>query len=153
MLLHQLSIYNYNNTPYADLTGYVFGKMVFNDYESDMYITTDSTSVLRIDGSNRTIQETYTVPGLIPSIFYEPVNENIYVYASSLWIIGTTSSQTSLSTNSTEFTDIILNNLTGELNISDSSSNFTKLNFLRRSGASKTYVITGQLLVTVWRTG
>jgi hypothetical protein len=74
--------------------------------------------VLRIDGSNRTIQETYTVPGLIPSIFYEPVNENIYVYAtSSLWIIGTTSSQTSLSTNSTEFTDIILNNLTGELNI------------------------------------
>jgi hypothetical protein len=92
--------------------------MVFNDYESDMYITTDSTSVLRIDGSNRTIQETYTVPGLIPSIFYEPVNENIYVYAtSSLWIIGTTSSQTSLSTNSTEFTDIILNNLTGELNI------------------------------------
>jgi hypothetical protein len=85
--------------------------------------------VLRIDGSNRTIQETYTVPGLIPSIFYEPVNENIYVYAtSSLWIIGTTSSQTSLSTNSTEFTDIILNNLTGELNISDSSSNFTKLN-------------------------
>jgi hypothetical protein len=27
-----------------------------------------------------------------------------------------------------EFTDIILNNLTGELNISDSSSNFTKLN-------------------------
>jgi hypothetical protein len=33
----------YNNTPYADLTGYVFGKMVFNDYESDMYITTDST--------------------------------------------------------------------------------------------------------------
>jgi hypothetical protein len=124
-----LSIYNYNNTPYADLTGYVFGKMVFNDYESDIYITTDSTSVLRIDGSNRTIQETYTVPGLIPSIFYEPVNENIYVYAtSSLWIIGTTSSQTSLSTNSTEFTDIILNNLTGELNISDSSSNFTKLN-------------------------
>jgi hypothetical protein len=129
MLPSVLSIYNYNNTPYADLTGYVFGKMVFNDYESDMYITTDSTSVLRIDGSNRTIQETYTVPGLIPSIFYEPVNENIYVYAtSSLWIIGTTSSQTSLSTNSTEFTDIILNNLTGELNISDSSSNFTKLN-------------------------
>jgi hypothetical protein len=63
------SIYNYNNTPYADLTGYVFGKMVFNDYESDMYITTDSTSVLRIDGSNRTIQETYTVPGLIPLNF------------------------------------------------------------------------------------
>jgi hypothetical protein len=44
-MLPSVLVYNYNNTPYADLTGYVFGKMVFNDYESDMYITTDSTSV------------------------------------------------------------------------------------------------------------
>jgi hypothetical protein len=43
-IISTASLLSLTITIYADaLTGYVFGKMVFNDYESDMYITTDST--------------------------------------------------------------------------------------------------------------
>jgi len=104
------------------------GRMVFNDFEGDMYITTDSTLgyVMRVN-SNRSIQTNYSIPGLTHSIFYEPVYESIYVYGSSnLYQIDNGVTQ-SISINTSGFNDVIFNNLTGEMNISDSSLNFTKL--------------------------
>lgn len=110
------------------------GKMVFNDFEGDIYITTESASgyVMRVN-SDRSIQTNYNIPGLTHSLFYEPVYESIYVYGSqSLWQIDNGVTQ-SISINTSGFNDIIFNNLTGEMNISDSSFKFTRLNLVNDS--------------------
>ena len=140
-----ISIYDYNNTPLPGLGTYSTnfppsatscGKMVFNSFEGDMYITTNASHVLRVNGSappfgnpNRTIQTAYAIPGATNSIFYEPVNEAVYVYGSaSLWKIdnGVTQSIVTITTNA--FDDMIFNNLTGEMNLSDSSTSFKSIN-------------------------
>ncbi len=106
------------------------GKMVFNEFEKDMYITTDADLLLRINGSTRDIQTTYNIPGLTHSgIFYEPVFEAIYVYSlSQLWKIdnGAISSVIG-STGSGGISDVIFNNLTGNMNISETSYAFKSL--------------------------
>ena len=102
------------------------GKMVFNNFENDLYVTTDANQVLRIN-SNRTIQTAYGIPGLTHSLFYEPVNESIYVFSNtSIWKIDNGLTQ-SITLASDSFNDIIFNNLTGQINISGSSGNFTEL--------------------------
>jgi hypothetical protein len=132
----KIDIWYYNNfipTPNQSLTtpsasDTMTGMMVFNEFENDMYVTTDDDLVIRVDGSTRTIQTSYNIPGLTHSIFYEPVNESIYVYGdTNLWKIDNGVTQ-SVSLSSQNFTDIIFNNLTGEMNISDSSTQFTRLN-------------------------
>ena len=137
----------YDNIPYIDIWEYnnltnipnhnlttpspldtKTGKMVFNDFEGDMYITTNADLVVRIDGLTRTFQTSYGVTGLTHSIFYEPVNEGIYVYGSaSLWKIDNGATQ-SIALPSQAFNDVIFNNITGEMNVSDSSTNFTRMN-------------------------
>jgi hypothetical protein len=106
------------------------GKMVFNNFEADMYVVTNSSNstVVRINGSTRDVQTTYGVPGATGSMFYEPVNESIYIFGNNnLYKIdnGITYSITSISTGT--FDDIIFNNLTGEMNLSDSSTSFRGL--------------------------
>lgn len=96
------------------------GKMTYNSFEGDMYVTTDVGEVIRIN-SNRTVQTTYGITGLTHSIFYEPVYESVYVYStSSLWRIDNGVTQ-SLSLTTTSFNDIIFNNLTGEMNVSNTT--------------------------------
>lgn len=131
----KVEIRNSNNTIVSNLTtsssnfpgdATSMGKMVFNNFEADMYIITDSSiySVLRVNGSTRDIQTGYGVPGATGSIFYEPVNESVYVFGSSnLWKIDNGLTQ-SLSITTGSFNDIIFNNLTGEMNLSDSSTQF-----------------------------
>ena len=114
------------------------GKMIFNDFEGDMYITTDSDNVIRVN-SDRSIHTTYGILGLTHSIFYEPAEEAVYVYGSaSLWKIDNGVTQ-SISGLTAGFADIIYNNLSGEMNISDSSGNFTRLD-LDANIASQTYL-------------
>ncbi len=103
------------------------GKMVFNDFEKDIYVTTDVDRVVRINGGgssnglNRTIQTQYSVPGLTHSIFYEPVNESIYVYgSSSLWRIDNGITQ-SVAISYGSFNDIIFNNISGQMNVSSNA--------------------------------
>ena len=121
-----VDIYDLNNTYVSNISATYGSKMVFNNYEQDMYITS-TDSVLRINGSTRAIDVTYGIPGATNSIFYEPVNESIYVYGStSLWKIDNGITQSIAITTGT-FSDIIFNNLTGEMNISDSSSDFRAL--------------------------
>lgn len=110
------------------ITGYSrCGNMVFNDFEQDMYVTTSGDSVVKIDGSLRTIQSSTNITGLTYSIYYEPVNESIYVYSTSnLWKIDGGVTQ-SLSVPYNGFNDVLFNNLTGNLDISDASNNYTRL--------------------------
>jgi len=105
------------------------GKMTFNEFEGDMYIQTFGVldQVIRVN-TNRTIQTSYGISGLTGSLFYEPVNESVYAYdANNLWKIdnGLTVSMSSISTSG--FSDIIFNNLTGQMNLSDSSTSFRGL--------------------------
>jgi hypothetical protein len=96
------------------------GAMVYNSFEGDMYITTNANEVIRVN-SNRTIQTSYGISGLTHSIFYEPVFESVYVYSTaSLWRIDNGVTQ-SVSLSTYQFNDIIFNNLTGEMNVSNNS--------------------------------
>lgn len=102
------------------------GKMVFHEYEEDIYITSTTNIVHRVNGATRDIIGTFTIPGLLPNIFYEPVNKSIYVYGTDVYIIDNGSLSISELPSSSN-PDLIFNNLTGELNISDSSNNFTRI--------------------------
>ena len=110
-------------------------RMAFNEFEQDMYVVVNGIGVdiiLRIDGTNRTLLTSYDIyDGIDPSteqtIVYEPVNESIYVYgASNLYQIDN-GSVNSISVTTTQFNDIIFNNLTGDMTISDSSNTVKKL--------------------------
>jgi hypothetical protein len=105
------------------------GKMVFNSFQQDMYITTDVDLVLRVN-TTRDIQTTYTINGLNPDyIFYEPAGENIYVWGTDgLWKINGPLPVLISGISDQPFIDMIFNNLSGDMNISDSSNNFTRLN-------------------------
>ena len=122
---------NLISTPTPDkviTTGFTrCGNMVFNDFEQDMYITTSNDQVIKIDGSLRTIQSSISITNLEYDIYYEPVNESIYVYSSTnLWKI-TGGVLQSILVPYHGFNDILFNNLTGNLDISDGSSDYTRL--------------------------
>jgi hypothetical protein len=99
------------------------GKMVFNDFEQSMYIATDGDFVLRV-GNNRLIRNTYEIPDLKHEfIYYEPVRESVYVYGSTLWKIDNGVPIQINGIQAAAFSSIIFNNLTGNIEISDSTSN------------------------------
>ena len=117
--------------------------MAFNSFEGDMYVTTDNNTVVRIDGATRALQTTYGITGssVDHTIMYEPVNESIYVYGSaSLWKIDNSLPSIVSTVPTQTFNQMIFNNLTGEVNISDSSTSFTQLdlntNAISQSGVS-----------------
>jgi hypothetical protein len=130
---NRINIWSFDNltstpTSFLSTVGTRTGALVFNAFESDMYVTTDANAVLRIN-SNRTLQTTYGITGVTHSIFYEPVNESVYVYTlTNLWKIDNGIPMSIASMSSYPFTDVKFNVLTGEINISDSSQNFTRLN-------------------------
>ena len=105
------------------------GKMVYNSFEKDIYVTTDADLLLRIDGTTRNLQTSYNIPGLTQSgIFYEPVMESVYVYAQSqLWRIDNGLTYSIAGVTVSAFADVIYNNLTGRMNISDKSYKFSAL--------------------------
>ena len=111
------------------------GKMAYNEFEKDIYITTDAEILLRINGATRDIQAFYAIPGLTQSsIFYEPAKESIYVYAQSqLWRIDNGATASIPGMTMSEFVDAIYNNLTGEMNISDKTFRFRSLNLTDNS--------------------
>jgi len=129
-----ISIYNSSiqlqSTIVTPATDTRTGKMVYNAFEKDMYITTDAELLIRVNGSSRDIQTSYYIPGLTQSsIFYEPVNESIYVYADTqLWRIDNGLTYSISGMTMSEFVDVIYNNLTGEMNISDKTYRFRSLN-------------------------
>ena len=106
------------------------GKMTFNDFEEDMYVVSSNNYVLRIDGSTRQLQQGgafYNIPGVVNTIVYEPVNESIYVYGSDNLYKIDNGIVSTISVTTESFNDIIFNNLTGDMTISDSSNHVKKL--------------------------
>jgi hypothetical protein len=135
-----ISIFDYTNTLITNIitpsiSDTKTGKMVYNEFEKDIYITTDSEILIRVNGSTRDIQTSYSIPGLTQSsIFYEPVNESIYVYAQTqLWRIDNGVLQSVPGMVMSEFVDVIYNNLTGEMNVSDKTFRFRSLNLTDNS--------------------
>ena len=131
--------------PSSDITS--TGKMVFNSFQGNMYITTDNNYVLSVN-SARNIQEFYEIPNLkLMHIYYEPASNSIYVYGDNLFKIN---NNQVFGINDIDFyetfTDFIFNNITGEINISDSSENFTILS-LNDSTKSKNIEDYGYLVV------
>ena len=128
-----------NNFPSGVLST---GKMVFNEFEADMYIQTfgSTDEVIRVN-TDKTIQTSYSIPGLTGFLFYEPINESVYAYGSSnLFRIdnGLISSISGISTSA--FNDIILNNLTGQMNISDTSTAFRGLDLITNNVGFTSYL-------------
>ena len=93
--------------------------MVFNDFESDMYITTDSV-VLRVGGGSRTIDYTYSILAGTNSISYDPENEAIYVFeeGSNLKKIDNGTVSNIPSVLSGDFNSLLFNNLNSTMNSS-----------------------------------
>jgi len=108
-------------TTYVTTSGNSF-KMVFNEGEGDMYVTQDNDLVVRIDGSTRVIQSSYSVTGLTSSIFYEPVNSLVYVFGSSNLVSINNNDVSTISSVVTDtFNDLIFNNIVGNIAISQTS--------------------------------
>jgi hypothetical protein len=110
-----------NRTAYVTTSGNTF-KMSFNDSERDMYVTQDNAILSRIDGSTRTLQATYSIAGLLPTIYYEPVGSSIYVFGSNnLFNLNNGVLSTISTVVTSTFNDFIFNNITGDIEISQSS--------------------------------
>jgi hypothetical protein len=104
------------------------GKLVYNEFEKYMYITSDSDSLFVIDGDTRLLKTSYNIPGLlISTIFYEPINSSIFAYSSSYLYKIDDGNLIQTSFISDVFNEIIFNNLTGEMNVSDSSNQFSRI--------------------------
>jgi hypothetical protein len=58
--------------------------MVFNDFESSMYIATDGAALIRVNGNTRTIFTTYPILVGTNSVAYDPENEAVYAFSSNL---------------------------------------------------------------------
>jgi hypothetical protein len=134
----QIDIWSYNgfNNPVAIINGTStnwdnnitrLGKITFNSIQSDVYVTTDS-SVLRIN-SNRTIQTSYFISGLIYStIFYSISDGSILVYGSTqMKKIELNGNIQTLDINTGSFIDILFNPISNNISISDSSTLYTRL--------------------------
>lgn len=112
-----------SNTPIILPTPFNTLSMSYNSFEQDMYVVTDGDLVLRIDGTTRTIQSTYSVIGLTGSISLDPENESIYGFGSlNPFKIknGVVSSITSVNTGSS-FNSLLFNNLNSSMNFSTDS--------------------------------
>jgi len=103
-----------------NVSPYYTYNMVFNDFEKDMYVTTNVASVLRIDGSNRTIDTTYPIFVATHSIAYDPENEAVYVMESggNLKKIDNNSVVDIPSITTGTFDSLLFNNLTSTMNVS-----------------------------------
>ena len=125
--VHIFKSTTFNSTPDFPISTFAStGKMAYNEFENDIYVITVD-NILRIDGNTRSLQVVYNLPGVIDYILYEPVNESIFVYDSTDLYRIDNGSLSTLSIPTQTFNDIIFNNLTGDMNISDSSFEVTRL--------------------------
>ncbi len=138
--LERVDIFNYNNILSTNinswgLTGGAFN-MAYNSFENDIYVITNDTSdiILRVDGLTRTLQTTYNIPGISSmissayNIYYEPVNESVYVSGvANLYKIDNSIVVSIPAIPTQTFNKILFNNLTGYMYVSDTSTSFVEL--------------------------
>ena len=93
--------------------------MVYNNFEQDMYVVTDGDYVLRIDGSSRTIQASYSIVGLTGSIELDPENEAVYIFGfSNPYKIDNGIVATVSSVGTGNFGALLFNNFNSSMNFS-----------------------------------
>ena len=100
-------------------------KIAYNEFHDDFYGTTDFGIVGRISGQTRVpYMGGFTIPGLTHSMMYDPIQKSIYVAGSNLYQIlnGVVISVPSASTGA--FNDIIYNNISGNIDVSNSTTAF-----------------------------
>lgn len=97
-------------------------KMVYNQFEDSIYITTSSNKVFVISGTTRTVLSNYAITGLTNTITYNPVNLTIYVLGSTLNYITGNVLTSIPSVSSATFSSIVYNNLSQSVDISLNTS-------------------------------
>jgi hypothetical protein len=118
-----------SNLPIILLMPYYTYSMVYNSFEQDMYVVTDSDYVFRIDGLSRSIQASYSVMGLTGPIELDPENEAVYVIGSSFaykidnGIVATVSSIVP----GTIFNSLLFNNFNSSMNFSSDTGSFSSI--------------------------
>jgi len=128
----------YNQIDIITLTGSIYGitssyigltfgtyKMAYNQFEDDIYVTTNADNVLRINGSTRAEYTYYQIPGLHHALVYEPINSSIYVIGSTLSQINNGIVNLSSVPLSGTFSDIIYDNITQNIAASVGSSYYS----------------------------
>ena len=118
---NKVNIYTVSSSTPTVVTGLVANtyEMVFNDFEGDMYVSTDGDVVLRIDGGARTLYSSYSIIGLVGSIAYDPENEAVYAFGSTnLYKIdnNAVSLVSTIGIGSSNY--LLFNNLNSSMNIS-----------------------------------
>jgi hypothetical protein len=53
-------------------------KLQFNTFDNDVYVTTDTNTLLQIDGATRAIQASYSVPNLKHQLYFDDLGNYIY---------------------------------------------------------------------------
>jgi hypothetical protein len=130
--LPQVDIWGHNNfsTPFTlSSIGIIRnGMMTYDSFNSQVCITTDNNEVLRVN-PNRYIERTHLINGLdYTFISYEQVNSTIFVYdGNDIIRIEEFGNTQNISINGQPF-DMLFNNLTGDLNLSDISNSFSSIN-------------------------
>ena len=124
--LPTIDIWLYNNLTSTPTTTFIVSgnakNIIFNEGEGDVYVTQDDSVLSRIKGSTRALYDTYSFTNLSPNIFYEPVNSSIYIFDSvSLININNGVQQSISSISSAPFGDVLYNNITGDVVISQDS--------------------------------
>jgi len=120
-------------------------ELEFNESESDMYVTTQTTGLVRIDGSARTVSDTYVFPeNLTSTAFYEPISSSIYVFGtnSTMYVVnnGTYSADVIFPTGEDRY--LIYNNLLGQVNISQNLGTTQSFGIKPVGGTSSRFPVT-----------
>jgi hypothetical protein len=120
-----------NNYSGSDFYSTYISKMIFNDFESYMYIST-SDNVYRINNNGDIILSPYIIiPDTVGDLFYEPIEESVYVYDNTGHLYKIDNSHSNIhpaNIINNGFNNIIFNNLTGYINISSDNNNFLGTN-------------------------
>ncbi len=101
--------------------------LAFNSFEGDMYVVSPPTDVRRVDGSSRTVVNTYTVPAVTSDdIIYDPVNESIYFHdTTNMYVIdNNTLSVTTITSGTTNYLEF--SGIDDSLYISSDNPRFAK---------------------------
>lgn len=117
------SAYSYSTTPtYTVLTTGPGMKLIFNQNEADMYVSQTNGILARINGTSRSISNSYSIPGLTSSLLYEPINSSIWTFDSSNLINlnnGVTQSFSGISTKTDNY--LLFNSSVGEICLSQTN--------------------------------
>ncbi len=123
-----LNFWNSSNTigPVVQTIGYGSGntfKMQFSSFDNDVYVTTDTNTLLQIDGSSRAIQATYSVPNLKHQLYFDDFGNYVYGFDTNAFRIMSGSISSLLPTAGTN-NSIVVNPYTTNLYISGDTSTY-----------------------------